>query len=105
MCSCLNKNEAYDLSIYSSIYFCNNYMFNSFMTEVLIIQKPSVLQGVSPPSKNEVTPFSSAPPPFPQEISIQLGPPFLGSPHQNFEELISPTLKTGLKNNTLPLTK
>ena len=67
MCSCLNKNEAYDLSIYSSIYFCNNYMFNSFMTEVLIIQKPSVLQGVSPPSKNEVTPFSSAPPPSPKK--------------------------------------
>ena len=40
-----------------------------------------------------------------QKISIQLDPHFLGSPHQNFEELISPTIKTGLKNNILHLTK
>ena len=80
MCSCLNKNEAYDLSIYSSIYFCNNYMFNSFMTEVLIIQKPSVLQGVSPPSKNEVTPFSSAPPLPPRNLNSARPPLFRQPP-------------------------
>ena len=59
---------------------------------------------VSAPSwKNKLTSFNSAHPL--QEILIQLGTPFLGNSHQNFEELISPTLKIGLKNNTLPLAK
>ena len=83
--------------------FCTYILDNTLLVYSVILGSLIIVSSrVSrPPWKNEVTPFS----PAKKETSVLLGPLSLGSPHQNVEELISSTLKTGLKNNFLPLTK